>query len=474
MTGARSETKRQSALLPVLVYATLTGAIVSSLGMLLVPTISEEMHVSVSTAQWMLTVNLLVGAVATPIMGRLSDGPHKKRLLLTALAVILVGSVVAASAPNFAIFLVGRALQGLAYGMVPVAIAVARRYVAADKVQFGISSISVVVSTGLGLGYPLTGILSGLFGFRSAFIFAAVFLATAVVGVAKIVPAGPDHRAETTKFDLVGATFLGIGLSALLLAVGEGANWGWASPVTIASFVGAGIMLGAWAVAETRVSNPLIDLGVLRNADVLLANATAIGLGAAMYVTLSIVSLVAQAPSSTAYGLALPVFWAGFVMLPLSAGSLGANRLVRVLAHRIEMSTLLFVGAAAVAISAFGLWLAHAELWQIMIGMLVFGVGIGMTYAAMPALIASNVAAAELGSAVSFNQVLRTVGGSFGSAISGAVLAAHLAPDLRPTSTAVNVTLGIGALGCAAVFVALVLNKLFVGATRRDKAATRS
>lgn len=469
-----SETRRQSLLLPVLVYATLTSAIVSSLGMLLVPTISEEMHVSVSTAQWMLTVNLLVGAVATPIMGRLSDGPHKKRLLLCALTIILVGSVVAAAAPNFTVFLVGRALQGLAYGIVPVAIAVARRYVAENKVQFGISSISVVVSTGLGLGYPLTGILAGLFGFRSAFVFAALFLASAAVVVLKIVPPGPDNCAVRTKFDVVGATLLGIGLSALLLAVGEGANWGWSSPPTIALFFGAGLVLGSWAVVETRVSDPLIDLSVLRNADVLLANATAIGLGAAMYVTLSIVSLVAQAPASTAYGLALPVFWAGFVMLPLSVGSLGANRLVRALSHRIEMTTLLFVGAAAVAVAAFGLWIAHGELWEIMIGMLLFGVGIGMTYAAMPALIASNVAHTELGSAVSFNQVLRTVGGSFGSALSGAVLAAHLAPDLRPTATAVNVTLAIGALGCTAVFMALVLNKLVVGSVmRRRRAAQR-
>lgn len=85
-----SERTARSLLLPALVYTALTSAIVSSLGMLLVPTIAEELSVSVSSAQWMLTINLLVGAVATPIMGRLSDGPHKKRLLLVSLATILV------------------------------------------------------------------------------------------------------------------------------------------------------------------------------------------------------------------------------------------------------------------------------------------------------------------------------------------------------------------------------------------------
>ena len=66
----------RSHMVPALIYAALSTAIVSSLGMLLVPSISQEMGVPVSTAQWMLTLNLLAGAIATPVMGRLSDGPH--------------------------------------------------------------------------------------------------------------------------------------------------------------------------------------------------------------------------------------------------------------------------------------------------------------------------------------------------------------------------------------------------------------
>jgi MFS family permease len=110
------------------------------------------------------------------------------------------------------------------------------------------------------------------------------------------------------------------------------------------------------------------------------------------------------------------------------------------------------------------LWCAHDALWEILLGMLGFGIGVGMTYAAMPALIARSVADTELGSAVSFNQVLRTVGGSFGSAVSGAVLAAHLAPNLHPTETGIEVALALGALGCAVVFAALVVNRVAISA----------
>ncbi|MCX6500691.1 MAG: MFS transporter [Arthrobacter sp.] len=463
-----TEPAAPSSTVPALVYAALSTAIVSSLGMLLVPTISREMDVSVSTAQWMLTLNLLVGAIATPVMGRLSDGPHKKRLLLWALSIILLGSVIAAVAPNFTVFLIGRALQGLSYGIVPVTIALARRYVAADKVQFSISSLSVTVSTGIGIGYPLTGIIAGLFDFRFAFWFAALFVVTAIIVVFRVVPAGPDERAPRVPFDYNGAGLLGLGLGALLLGVSEGPNWGWSSPWTIGAFIVAAAVLAAWVRAELRTRHPLVNLRVLRNGEVLLANGTAVGLGAAMYIGLSISSLVAQAPASTGYGIALPVFWAGFVMFPLSVGSFGANRLVRRLSRRIRLATLLPIGAGIMAAAAMLLWVAHAELGEILIGMLVFGVGMGTSYAAMPALIARSVATEELGSSVSFNQVLRTVGSSFGTAASGAVLAGNMAPDLHPTGVGITATLAIGGVICLAVFVALLFHTLM---TRSRRAA---
>ncbi|SER13336.1 MFS transporter [Arthrobacter sp. OV608] len=447
-----------SRLVPALIYAALSTSIVSSLGMLLVPAISREMSVSVSNAQWMLTVNLLSGAISTPIMGRLSDGPYKKRLLLVSLTVILFGSMVAALAPNFTVFLVGRALQGLTYGIVPVTISLARRYAPVDKVQVSISSLSVTVATGLGLGYPLTGVIAGLTDFRIAFWFAVLFVVSAIVVVFVAVPAGPDTRAARLPFDYCGAALLSLGLGGLLISVSEAPTWGWTSPWTMSSFALAALFLFLWVRTGLRLRDPLINLRVFRHGEVLLANATGTGLGAALYIGLSISSLVAQAPLSTGYGIALPVFWAGFVMLPLSLGSFAANRLVRWLSRRIKLATLLPIGAGIMTGAGMLLWFAHDELWEILVGMVTFGVGMGASYAAMPALIARSVARAEVGSSVSFNQVLRSVGASFGTAVSGAVLAANMAPDLHATGDGIRATFAIGALICMAVFVALLVH----------------
>jgi predicted MFS family arabinose efflux permease len=307
-----------------------------------------------------------------------------------------------------------------------------------------------------------------------AFWFAALFVTTAIAVVLRGVPAGPDERAPRTSFDGTGAALLALGLGGLLVAVSEGPNWGWGSLATIGTFVAVAVLLTAWVVVELRVQHPLINLRVLRNGEVLLANTTAIGLGTVMYMGLSIGSLIAQAPSETGYGIALPVFWAGFVMFPLSVGSFGANRLVHRLAGRIHPTTLLPAGAALVTASTVLLLFAHDALWEVLLAMLLVGIGLGSTYAAMPGLIARSVATQELGSAVSFNQVLRTVGGSFGSAISGAVLAANMAPSSHPTGAGITTALAIGAIGCAAVLIALLTHQVRMRArAHRVTAAAR-
>ncbi|AVL99075.1 MFS transporter [Gordonia iterans] len=442
-------------LVPSLVYAALTTSIVSSLGMLLVPAIAADLDVSISAAQWMLTINLLVGAVATPIMGRLSDGRNTRRLLLTSLGIILAGSIVAAVAPTFTIFLVGRALQGLTYGIVPVTIVLARRHLGAGDAAPAISTLSVTVATGLGLGYPLTGMLASLLDYRIAFWFAAGFVLTAIVVVWRGVPA--DGDAGTSRpFDTVGAALLSFGLAGLLITVSQGSHWDWLSAPTFAAALTGAACLVAWAVVELRSRDPLINLHVVKAPDVLLANLTAIGLGAAMYMSLSTISIIAQAPAATGYGLELPLFWAGFVMLPLSVGSLVGNRLVRRMGPA-SMAAMLPAGSSVMAASGLMIWLTNDELWEILLGMFLFGLGMGAAYAAMPALVARSVAAFEVGSAVSFNQVLRTVGGAVGSATVGSILAAS------PGQHGIAVALGVAAVTASAVCAALVVNQIRIG-----------
>jgi MFS family permease len=451
-------TQADRKLLPGLVYAALSVAVISSLGLLLIPTIASQMHVTEGTAQWVLTVNLLIGAIATPILGRLSDGPFAKRLLIITLLAILAGSVIAATAPTFGQLLVGRSLQGFSYAVVPMTITLLRRHAHPTQVGAGISALSVTAATGVGIGYPLTGIIAASLDFRFAFWFGAVFVASALIVTVVVVPNNDLPKTVRPPFDYLGATLLGIGLGALLIAISEGATWGWGDFKTLAFVALAVVAILAWIFCELRSRHPLIRLDLLKYGDVMLANGTAVGLGSAMYIGLSVVSLVAQAPKMLGYGLDLPLFWAGFVMLPLSVGSQVSSRLSRAAVQKISSTALLPVGAGLVTLSNTFMLIAHDSLWQVVVGMFFFGLGIGTTFAAMPTLISRSVIVAELGSAVGFNAVLRTLGGSVGSAVAGAILASHLAPSGAANGSGIDLAFGVSAAACGLVFVVLALH----------------
>src|SRR6478735_12183235 len=99
----------QMGLVACLTFCALGGSIVAALGTPMIPTMSEEFGVSLDTAQWTLTIALLIGAVGTPLISRWGDGGRRKRVLAVPLALTVVGAVLGAVAPNFAVLLIGRA-----------------------------------------------------------------------------------------------------------------------------------------------------------------------------------------------------------------------------------------------------------------------------------------------------------------------------------------------------------------------------
>jgi predicted MFS family arabinose efflux permease len=80
----------------VLIFIGLLASVVSDLGAPLIPTIAEDYGIAVGTAQWMLTITLLTGAISTPMIGRLGDGPYRLHTLLACLALVAIGCLLAA------------------------------------------------------------------------------------------------------------------------------------------------------------------------------------------------------------------------------------------------------------------------------------------------------------------------------------------------------------------------------------------
>src|ERR1700685_3929816 len=180
---------RRRLLVPTLVLSGSLMAVVSSLGAPLIPTPSRVDGVSLSTGEWILTITLLTGALATPVMGRLADGPRQRAVILIPLGAVLVGCVLAAVSNGFTVLIIGRALQGLGLGLLPVLMAIARRNLPPEKARRTIATLSVTAVIGVGLGYPLTGLLAQVLDFRAAYWFGAIAVAGALVLAALVLPA---------------------------------------------------------------------------------------------------------------------------------------------------------------------------------------------------------------------------------------------------------------------------------------------
>jgi MFS family permease len=435
------------ALVPVLIFVGTVVAVISSLGAPLVPAIARTMGTSLPNAQWSLTATLLVGAVATPVVGRIGDGPHRRRVVLVVLGVVTLGGVLAALPLGLQWLILGRALQGFGLGLTPLAIATAREELVGKRSRTTIAALSITVVAGVGLGYPLAGLVAELGGVHAAFWAGAIVSFAALLAAAAVLP--PSAAAPPRRLDVVGALLLGAGLTGVLLALGQGETWGWTSPVLWALVGGSAVALALWIRWESRTPWPLVDLRLARGRLASSAHSGALLVGLSNYLLLASVPVLAQAPTAPGAGFDASILTAGLVLLPFSAASVLGGRLARLLADRAGRHLVLPV-AALVQSGAFVLFgLTRTDLWQLFVVMAVAGLGVGAAFAAFPALIVSAVPASETGSAMSLNQVLRYVGFSVGSALTATVLAiATPEAGAAPASSGYTTIAVLGFVAC--------------------------
>jgi MFS family permease len=414
---------RRRLLVPTLVLSGSLMAVVSSLGAPLIPTLSRADGVSLSTGEWILTSTLLTGALATPVMGRLADGPRQRAVILVALGAVVVGCVLSAVSNGFTVLIIGRALQGVGLGLLPVAMAIARRNLPWEAARQTIATLSVATAIGVGLGYPVTGLIGQLLNFRAAYWFGAITVTGALVLAALVLP--PRSAGTSRRFDVVGAGLLSLAVIGVSVVLSEGGGWGWASARSLGVVAASVVLLAVWIPFELRVAHPLLDLRQVRNRSVLTADVSGFLISIAMFLLLPIIVEFVQIPRSAGYGFDASLVVSGLVLIPLSVGSFVASRLLVVYERRFGPRTMIPLGSVVFAVGAMFFALEHSALWEAFVTVAVCGLGVGFTTGAMPGFIIRAVPQSETGSATGFYQVVRSIGLTVGSALSAAVLMAH-------------------------------------------------
>ncbi len=434
-------------LVPSLMFIALVVAAVASLGAPLITSVATSFHVSLDSAQWTLTIALLSGAVATPVLGRLGAGPHRRATILVTLAIVVVGSALTVLPLPFAWLLVGRAAQGIGLGLTALMMGVARDHLPEERSAGTIALVSVVSIIGVGVGYPLAGLLAEFGGVRAAYGLGLFVTAIAFAAAWRSIPAAPEGR--SAHVDLAGAFLLAGGLFLVLFLAGQRSLWSHHLAVAVVLAVVAVLLLCAWAVSGLRGKAPLVDLRAFRHPAVAGANVAMFVGAIGMYILLTLISRYAQTPHSAGYGFGLSTFVAGLVLIPFSVLGFVAGKLTPRMLERISAPVLL-AGSAVVIGGGFVLFaVARSNLVELFVAMSVLGLGVGSFSAAMPGVILAVTPKSETSSAMSFNYVVRSVGYSLGSALGGLVLAfgtdsGRLFPNDSAYTTAALV--GIGAM----------------------------
>jgi len=441
-------------LLPALVYLGFVASIISTIGPVLIPTLAPARNVSLETAQWMLTGTLLVGAVSLLLIGRLAEGPRQRPVILATLAIMFVGSVLAAMAPNFPLLLTGRLLQGLGPSLVPLAIGIAREQLPSPRRRSGIAAISATAAAGAGLGFPVAGLIGETFWNQAVFWLAAVLTAFALPIAWLTIPGKRDAAAR--PLDVSGLALVSISMTSLLLAISVGGRWGTTRAIGVS--IAAAVTGVLWVVHEVRNRHPLVKRGFLARRTLLAANLASMLMGVAIYAMLSLVNRYLQTPASAGHGFETSMVAVGLVLALFSAGGIATSRFSIPMERRFGPGKVVAGGALLVGLDLMALALERDAIWHVALAMLVLGAGTGLAFAMMPALIMSSVPAEETGRATELNQVLRLVGGSIGSAASIAIIGGH--PQVnRVYLVAERYTLAFaaGAVACLAAAIACLV-----------------
>ena len=400
-------------------------ALLQNLVIPLVPLVQAEFGITADAASWSMTSWLIAAAVATPTLGRIGDLKGRRATFLATLAVVAIGDVIAAIAPDLTVLIIARVMQGVGGALFPLAYGLLRDALPRERVTGAIGVVSAVIGIGGAAGTVLAGPIADLVGWRGT--FAVPFLVAVIGGFLTVTSVRDSGARAHGHVNAVSSLLLSIWLVALLVPLSIGSRWGWTAPATLAFFAAAVLAFSAWIVRELRSSEPLVDLRLLASPAIWPANAASLLIGAGTFAFWGYLPQFLEL-STESGGTGLSVGDAGLVLVPLLIGMSGIGFAAGALNRIVSLRTMLATGAILMAASAASAAFAHTSPWQLALAGAGFGIGCGLAYAASASIVVQSVPADVVGVATGVNAHLRTIGSAIGAAATGAIVfgaAAH-------------------------------------------------
>lgn len=447
--------RKASAITAVLALSGTVVALMQTLVVPLLPIFPAVFSVSGDDASWMVTVTLLSSAVATPLVSRSADMYGKRKMMIICLAIMVVGSIIAALGGTFLWTIIGRALQGFSLSLIPVGISIMRDELPKEKMGSAVALMSATLGIGSAMGLPLAGLLYEGLGWEACFWVSA---AAGVVLLAAVLLVVPESKVRSPgRFDYIGALVLSAALGALLLAISKGGSWGWRSELVILLFLAAAVLMVFWVPYQLKAGHPMVNLRTTARRPVLMTNLASLLVGFAMFANMLLTTQQLQLPAATGYGLELTVYSAGLCMVPSGLAMVIFSPAAGAIIRNFGGRSALMAGAGVMIIGYVGRVFFHDSIAWVILGSAVVAIGTAIAYAAMPTLIMGAVPITETASANGLNTLVRSIGTSTSSAVIAAILTSVTMPlgeAALPSFDAFRDVFWTAALACGACIIA--------------------
>lgn len=450
----------------VLSVAVISFSLVQSMSIPVLGEIAHRYDASPSMATWALTGYLLSASVATPIMGRIGDAVGKTRMLVVSLLALCLGSLVAAAAPTIEILIAARVIQGLGGGVLPLSFGIVRDSFPERLVARGVGFMSSLVAVGMAAGIVVAGpVLDGL-GFAWLFLLPAALTGAAAVAAARL-HVTPPHRAPA-DISIRSAVLLAAWLVLVLVGVTWAPAHGWSSPRVVAALLGGVLAFLGWCHAESRARVPVVDLQLMRIPTVAAANLVAVLVGFGAFASYGFIPQFVQTPAVEGFGFTASVTTSGLMLMPAAVATFVTGIVAVPLAARVGAPRVIAAGSLIAAGGMVVLVVGHRHGAAVYAATGLVGLGVGLVFACLAAVVVVAVPAEQTGVASGMNANLRTLGGAVGSAVVATIVAAHVDPH---TSYPTERGYLIGFAVLAAMFVVAAFAATIVGLVTRRRVA---
>jgi EmrB/QacA subfamily drug resistance transporter len=403
------------------------GMLVAALNQTIVvtalPTIVSDLG-GANHYSWVFSAYMLGATVTVPVYGRLSDIYGRRRFFVLGIVIFVFGGVVGATADSMTQLIVARGIQGLGAGaLIPLAVIVIGDLVPpADRGRWqGLTGATFGLASVLG---PFTGgWIVDHTSWRWVFI-ASMPVALVALSVGWRTLKIPIHPDVSRTVDWLGAVLLMAGVSLTLLAtVWGGTQYPWGSAQIVGLYAAGAALLGWFAWQERRAHTPIVPVRLFKRRTFTLANAAALSVGSCMFGAIMFVPLFVQGAigaSATNSGVVLTP-----LMLSLMTTSVLSGQIVsRTGRYRWALLT----GPVVIAAGFFLLSSLDAESTtrQALMATVVLGLGLGLLLQNLVLVVQNTSPARSLGAATGSTQFFRSIGGTVGVTVMGAILSSGL------------------------------------------------